>query len=1167
MALKVGELFASFDLDSSGMNATVRTIESSMEALGANMVSMGSKLQSSITAPIESFAKQAISAGMDFTSQMSTVEAISGATAAEMEKLNAEALKMGSTTQFTATQAGEALEYMAMAGWKTDQMLSGLAPIMNLAAASGEDLGTTADIVTDALTAFGLKAEDAGHFADILAVASSNANTNVSMMGETFKYIAPVAGAFGYKAEDVAVAIGLMANSGIKASQAGTSLRAALSQMAKPSDKAESAMKKLGISLTKSNGEMKPFSELVQNLRKSFSGLSEAQQVQYAATIFGQEAMSGMLAIINASDEDIKKLTQSVNKCDGATQRMADTVLNNAKGDWTLFQSAVEGAQVALFTLNENAIRSVIQGMTSLVDRFNGASDASKQAALKLALVAAAMGPVMVFGGQMLLTLSRIGVVLGTLVSPIGLAATGLALFALAATDANNTIGTTLEAMASKAAEMLPSVAQWAIEAISEVSARIPALSASLVGGIETMIPAVVESACGIITAMLDAFTQNADSIMSIGLSIVTSIVNSIASSAPTLIPSAFSAIVSALTALIDGAPELLQSGINLAGKIIEGIKNTDWAAMGTDLMTSITGALESAAAMATEAIKNAVSGILDAIKSALGIEDGDTLSEIGKKVIDGIKNGMTAAVLTMLDAMKQIGSSIWNGIKTGLGIGDGEDGGEAESSGEALIEKIVTGIENAASGALDTVKAAASSIWSTVKSALGFGEDGGDGESADNIGFDIVGKIISGLQSAVSVSITVVKDIFGGIWDAITSAIGGGGGEESGESVAFTAASNIVSSLISGFSSAVTGVIDTVKSIFGGIWDAIKSVFGFGKTKENDSASDAEEAGRSIMTGMKDGVTGSKQEVTDAAAEACAAIISQLETAFGISGGTSTVTSGHGQALMDGIKSGMESSQESVNTAFSTFAQAFVQTAELTFNMMTGTIWAFDVMTGISRGITSNAPNTVSAMSLASYSVMSTAKSIMSASAGFSIGRDMMQGLVNGIRSMSGTLASAARSAVSSAISAMRKAADAHSPARETIALGQDMDEGGAIGLSGGLMAKAAKKSIEDTVKAFTKGAYVTDLSVGTVATSRQATRQNAEAASAARSESDEAAYAFAVGTAIAERLIDSGVLNRKIVMNEREVGEEVADPVSQKIDQKSKSTVLGRSAQGVIG
>ena len=286
MALKVGELFASFNLDSSGVNATMRTIENNMEAIGANMASFGAKLDSSLTSPLESFAKQSLSAGMDFTSQMSMVEAISGATAEQMVKLNAAALEMGSTTQFTATEAGEALEYMAMAGWKTDEMLAGLAPIMNLAAASGENLGTVSDIVTDALTAFGLKADDAAHFSDILAVASSNANTNVSMMGETFKYVAPVAGALGYKAEDVAVAIGLMANSGIKAGQAGTALRAALSQMANPSDRAATAMDKLGLSLTYSNGEMKPFNVLISDMRSSFAKLTEAEKAQYAASIF-----------------------------------------------------------------------------------------------------------------------------------------------------------------------------------------------------------------------------------------------------------------------------------------------------------------------------------------------------------------------------------------------------------------------------------------------------------------------------------------------------------------------------------------------------------------------------------------------------------------------------------------------------------------------------------------------------------------------------------------------------------------------------------------------------------------------------------------------------------------------------------------------------------------
>ena len=195
---------------------------------------------------------------------MSKVAAISGATGDDLKALTDKAKEMGATTKFSASESADALQYMAMAGWKTDDMLSGLEGIMNLAAASGEDLATTSDIVTDALTAFGLTAEDSTHFADILAQASANANTNVGMMGETFKYVAPVAGALGYSAEDTALAIGLMANSGIKASQAGTSLRSIMSRMAKPTKEVQNAMNKLGVSLTDSSGNMKTLNELME---------------------------------------------------------------------------------------------------------------------------------------------------------------------------------------------------------------------------------------------------------------------------------------------------------------------------------------------------------------------------------------------------------------------------------------------------------------------------------------------------------------------------------------------------------------------------------------------------------------------------------------------------------------------------------------------------------------------------------------------------------------------------------------------------------------------------------------------------------------------------------------------------------------------------------------
>ena len=278
----------------------------------------------------------------DFESAMSNVKAISGATGEEFEKLNAKAKEEGATTAFTATQSAEAFGYMAMAGWKTEDMLNGIDGIMSLAAASGEDLATTSDIVTDALTAFGLQASDSGHFADVLAQASANANTNVGMMGESFKYVAPVAG------EDVSLALGLMANASVKGSMAGTSLKTSLANLAAPTDKMQGAMDKYGISLTKRNGEMRTLHEVLDNLRSSLGGLSETEQTAAASTIFGKEAMAGMLAIINASEDDYNKLTAAVNNADGASQQMADTMLDNMNGSFTLLQSAVDGAKIAL---------------------------------------------------------------------------------------------------------------------------------------------------------------------------------------------------------------------------------------------------------------------------------------------------------------------------------------------------------------------------------------------------------------------------------------------------------------------------------------------------------------------------------------------------------------------------------------------------------------------------------------------------------------------------------------------------------------------------------------------------------------------------------------------------------------------------------------------------
>ena len=300
-----------------------------------------------------------------FEAGMSQVAAISGATGSELDALTAKAKQMGATTKFTATESAEAFNYMAMAGWKTDQMLGGIEGIMNLAAASGEDLGTTSDIVTDAITAFGLSAEDSTHFADVMAAASSNANTNVAMLGESFKYVAPLAGAMGFSIEDTATGLGLMANSGVKASMAGTSMRRIITALVAPTDKEAAAMEQYGVSIQNADGSTKSFMEVMENMREALGGLESAEQSAAVETMFGKQALSGALAIVNASEEDFEKLTSAIDDADGASARMAGTMMDNLSGSITLMQSALEGVKDTLGEGMAPSVRSFVDSITS----------------------------------------------------------------------------------------------------------------------------------------------------------------------------------------------------------------------------------------------------------------------------------------------------------------------------------------------------------------------------------------------------------------------------------------------------------------------------------------------------------------------------------------------------------------------------------------------------------------------------------------------------------------------------------------------------------------------------------------------------------------------------------------------------------------------------------
>jgi len=322
---------------------------------------------------IKQVAESCVETGTQFEAAMSKVSAVSGAAGSDLDALTAKAKEMGSTTMFSASEAAEAMNYMAMAGWKTEDMLNGIEGVMSLAAASGEDLATTSDIVTDALTAFGLTAQDAGHFADVLAVASSNANTNVSMMGETFSYCAPIAGSLGFSVEDTAEAIGLMANSGIKASSAGTALRRIMTELSGEVKIHSKSMGDVTIATTNADGSMRGLSEILGDCRQAFAGLSESEQAAAAASLVGKNAMSGFLALMNAAPSDVEKLSSALDNCNGVAKEMADTMQDNLQGKITILKSALEGLAISTYDAFDDSLKEGVEGATEAIGQLNDA--------------------------------------------------------------------------------------------------------------------------------------------------------------------------------------------------------------------------------------------------------------------------------------------------------------------------------------------------------------------------------------------------------------------------------------------------------------------------------------------------------------------------------------------------------------------------------------------------------------------------------------------------------------------------------------------------------------------------------------------------------------------------------------------------------------------------
>ena len=448
--------------EANSANAALQKVSDVTGKIGKTATKIG-KGMSVVSAGIGGVATAAVKTTADFESAMSNVQAISGATGEDMNSLKEKAREMGAQTKFSATEAGEAMSYMAMAGWKTEEMMSGISGIMNLAAASGEDLATTSDIVTDALTAFGLTAQDTEKFVDTLAATATNSNTNVSLLGESFKYCAPVCGALGYSAEDTSIALGLMANCGIKATNAGTALRAILTNMAKPTDAVEAAMSELRVSLTDSEGKMLSLRDLMANLRNGFGqsemsveeltesmnqlqtayengettadeyeeaqkkliesayGAEGAEKARLAAMLAGKEGMSGLLAIVNATEGDLDKLTTAIDNSKDSAQNMADIMNDNLAGQLTILKSQCQELAISIGELLMPQIRNIVGSVQGVVDKLNRMSDHQKKLIVDIALLIAAIGPLLLVIGKISAGISTVSAVAAKIMPFIGI--------------------------------------------------------------------------------------------------------------------------------------------------------------------------------------------------------------------------------------------------------------------------------------------------------------------------------------------------------------------------------------------------------------------------------------------------------------------------------------------------------------------------------------------------------------------------------------------------------------------------------------------------------------------------------------------------------------------------------------------------------------------------
>ena len=627
-----------------------------LKNLGQGISSVGKALTAGLTLPIVGMGVASVKTASDFQGAMKEVSAISGATGTDLTKLSDLAKEMGRTTKFSASESADALKYMGMAGWKTQDMIEGLPGILNLAAAGGTDLGITSDIVTDGLTAMGLSAKDAGKFADIMASTCSNANTNIELMGETLKYVGPVAGSLGIEMDDLSVAIGLMGNAGLKGGQAGTSLRAGLTNLVKPTKEMRNAMEKYGVELVKNADGSINLMGTMENLRSVLGGLDQTTQAQALSTIFGKEAMSGWASIVNASEGDFNKLTEAIANSEGSAKKMADTMLEGSQGAIVEMKSALEGVAITIGERLTPFLEKLADGVSKVCEWFQNLSPATQTFLMIVATLIASIGPLLLLIGGAISLFANLSIVAGAL---------GISIGALCAP----------------------------VLAVVAVIGAIIAIGFLLVSNWDL----IKEKANEVWKIVCDAWKNMCDWISkacnNIGNWISKTWDNICDWTSKTWnnVKAAISTVWNSIKSFISDKLNQIKTNITNIWNNIKSATSTEWNSI-KNFVSSLWNSITSVASSVFNSIKTVISTIWNTIKSTT-----TSVWNSIKSVISSVSNAIKSVVLSAWNGIQSVTSSVLNGVKS-------------------VVSNVFNGIKSSISSIMSSIRSSVSSAWSAIK-------------------------------------------------------------------------------------------------------------------------------------------------------------------------------------------------------------------------------------------------------------------------------------------------------------------------------------------------------------------------------------------------------------------------------------------------------------------